>query len=288
MLRRTSGPWPTTATCRSSSTTLEPAQACRSTCSSPRQYPARLRVKAASGSLEQIARICRHRPRDVAVLAGDDAWTLPILAMGGDGVVSVASNEIPGELVSLCAAASAGDWDRARRLHERWLPLFLANFVGAPNPVTVKAALALMGLIDHDATRLPLLPLDEPARAALATTLRQPAWWTSPAGDRAARSGAGMTASLAPARDGVAGLLRRCGRAACAPPEPMDAPDGWRVNASARRPSSMPSPIGRRPSGRRHSSSAIAPGCRSTWDRAAASSRAARRSAGAISSRASW
>jgi len=137
------------------------------------EHPRVAAVKEASGNLEQIARICRDRPRDVAVLAGDDAWTLPILAMGGDGVISVASNEIPGELVSLCAAASAGDWDRARRLHERWLPLFLANFAGGPNPVPVKAALTLMGLIDDDATRLPLLPLDDAARSALAATLRQ-------------------------------------------------------------------------------------------------------------------
>jgi 4-hydroxy-tetrahydrodipicolinate synthase len=137
------------------------------------EHPRVVAIKEASGNLEQIARICRDRPRDVAVLAGDDAWTLPILALGGDGVVSVASNEIPGELVSLCAAASAGDWERARRLHERWLPLFLANFLGGPNPVPVKAALTLMGLTDGDATRLPLLPLEEPARAALAATLRQ-------------------------------------------------------------------------------------------------------------------
>ena len=75
------------------------------------EHPRVVAVKEASGNLEQIARICRDRPRDVAVLAGDDAWTLPILAMGGDGVVSVASNEIPGELVALCAAARAGDWD---------------------------------------------------------------------------------------------------------------------------------------------------------------------------------
>src|SRR6187551_1248158 len=107
-------------------------------------HPRVVAVKEASGNLEQIARICRDRPRGVAVLAGDDAWTLPILALGGDGVVSVASNEVPGELVSLCAAALAGDWDGARRIHERWLPLFLGNFRGGPNPVPVKAALSLM------------------------------------------------------------------------------------------------------------------------------------------------
>jgi 4-hydroxy-tetrahydrodipicolinate synthase len=136
------------------------------------EHPRVVAVKEASGNLEQIARICRDRPRDVAVLAGDDAWTLPILALGGDGVVSVASNEIPGEMVALCAAARAGDWAAARTHHERWLPLFLANFRGGPNPVPAKAALALMGLLDSDAVRGPLLPLDDESRAALAAVLR--------------------------------------------------------------------------------------------------------------------
>jgi 4-hydroxy-tetrahydrodipicolinate synthase len=129
-------------------------------------------VKEASGNLDQIARICRDRPRDVAVLAGDDAWTLAVLAMGGDGVVSVAANEIPAELVLLCAAARAGDWDAARRTHERWLPLFQGNFRGGPNPVPVKAALALMGLLDSDMVRAPLLQMDPDGRAAMAVILR--------------------------------------------------------------------------------------------------------------------
>ena len=149
------------------------------------EHPRVVAIKEASGNLEQIARICRERPRDVAVLAGDDAWTLPILAMGGDGVVSVASNEIPGELVALCDAARAGDWDAARRTHERWLPLFLANFVGAPNPVPAKAALRLMGLLEADAVRLPLLPLEEAAREALVATLRR-LGLVEPAGGRIA------------------------------------------------------------------------------------------------------
>lgn len=136
------------------------------------EHPRVIAIKEASGSLDQIARICRDRPRDVAVLAGDDAWTLPILAMGGDGVVSVASNQVPGELVALCAAARAGDWDAARRIHERWLPLFQANFRGGPNPVPAKAALTLMGLLDTDAVRAPLLPIDPDGRAAMSTTLR--------------------------------------------------------------------------------------------------------------------
>jgi 4-hydroxy-tetrahydrodipicolinate synthase len=136
------------------------------------EHPRVVAVKEASGNLEQIARICRDRPRDVAVLAGDDAWTLPVLALGGDGVVSVASNEIPGEMAALCSAARAGDWDAARRHHERWLPLFLANFRGGPNPVPVKAALAMMGIIDGDAVRAPLLPLDGADRMRLHDILR--------------------------------------------------------------------------------------------------------------------
>jgi 4-hydroxy-tetrahydrodipicolinate synthase len=136
-------------------------------------HPRVVAIKEASGNLEQIARICRDRPRDVAVLAGDDAWTLPVLGMGGDGVISVASNEIPGELVALCAAAEAGDWNAARRIHERWLPLFLANFRGGPNPVPVKAALASMGLIPSDGVRAPLLSLEAEARTTLTATLRQ-------------------------------------------------------------------------------------------------------------------
>jgi 4-hydroxy-tetrahydrodipicolinate synthase len=136
-------------------------------------HPRIIGIKEAGGNLEQIARICAERPHDLAVLAGDDAWTLPILALGGDGVVSVASNEIPGEMVALCAAALAGDWDAARRVHERWLPLFLANFYGAPNPVPVKAALAAMGLLDGDAVRAPLLTLEPQPRAALVGLLQR-------------------------------------------------------------------------------------------------------------------
>ena len=73
----------------------------------------RSRSRRPAATSSRSPRICAERPRDVAVLAGDDAWTLPVLALGGDGVVSVASNEIPGELVALCAAAHAGDWEAA-------------------------------------------------------------------------------------------------------------------------------------------------------------------------------
>ena len=109
-------------------------------CGSP-STRASIAVKEASGNIEQIAVICRDRPRDVAVLAGDDAATLAVLAMGGDGVVSVASNEIPGEMAALVRRlARAATGPRRRRIHDRWLPLFRANFQGAPNPVPAKAA----------------------------------------------------------------------------------------------------------------------------------------------------
>ena len=159
------------------------------------EHPRVVGVKEASGNLDQIARICRDRPRDVAVLAGDDAWTLPILAMGGDGVVSVASNEIPSELVALCAAARASDWDAARRIHERWLPLFLGNFKGGPNPVPAKAALVLMGLLETDAVRAPLLPIEPDGRAAMAVTLRSLGLL---------ETGGGRIAAQAAAREAVA------------------------------------------------------------------------------------
>jgi 4-hydroxy-tetrahydrodipicolinate synthase len=136
------------------------------------EHPRVIGVKEASGNLEQIAVICRDRPRDVAVLAGDDTAALAVLAMGGDGVVSVASNEIPSQVAAMCAAALGGDWAGARALHERWLPLFRANFQGGPNPVPAKAALVAMGLLDRDDPRPPLLPLADGPRAALTGLLR--------------------------------------------------------------------------------------------------------------------
>ena len=136
------------------------------------EHPRVVAVKEASANIEQIAVICRDRPRDVAVLSGDDAATLAVLAMGGDGVISVASNEIPGEMSALVAAWHAGDWGEARRLHDRYLPLLRANFQGAPNPVPAKAAMLAMGLLDDDRLRQPLLPLADAPRERLTAILR--------------------------------------------------------------------------------------------------------------------
>jgi 4-hydroxy-tetrahydrodipicolinate synthase len=134
------------------------------------EHPRIVAVKEASANMEQIATILRDRPADFSVMAGDDAWTLSMLAMGGDGVICTCSNEIPAEMAALCAAAFAGDWDAARRVHERWLPLMKANFAGGPNPVPVKAALSMMGLCTS-MVRRPLLPLEEPFLSRLRMVL---------------------------------------------------------------------------------------------------------------------
>jgi 4-hydroxy-tetrahydrodipicolinate synthase len=133
------------------------------------EHPRIVAVKEASANLEQIMTIVRDRPDGFAVLSGDDSWTLALMGLGGDGVISVASNEIPATMVELCAAANDGDWATARRIHERHLDLFRINFVG-PNPVPVKAALAEMGLIS-DVLRQPLLPLADAPRAELLEVL---------------------------------------------------------------------------------------------------------------------
>ena len=95
-------------------------------------------------NMDQIATIIRERPADFSVMAGDDSWTLAVLAMGGDGVICTCSNEIPAQMAELCHAAFAGDWEQAQRLHNQWLPLMKANFVGGPNPVPLKAAMSMM------------------------------------------------------------------------------------------------------------------------------------------------
>ena len=113
-------------------------------------------VKEASGSLAQVMDILRDRPRGFEVLSGDDAFTLAFMALGGEGVISVAANQIPGPMHELTAACARGDWDEARRIHYRYLRLMNLNFVES-NPVPVKASLALMGLC-AESFRLPLCP----------------------------------------------------------------------------------------------------------------------------------
>jgi 4-hydroxy-tetrahydrodipicolinate synthase len=126
-------------------------------------------VKEASGDLTQIMAVLRERPAGFRVLSGDDALTLPLVALGADGIISVASNEAPALMTRLTQCALAGEWEAARELHYRLLPLMEANFLES-NPGPVKAALALMGLVDEQ-LRLPLVPVQEQTRARLRTVL---------------------------------------------------------------------------------------------------------------------
>jgi 4-hydroxy-tetrahydrodipicolinate synthase len=113
-------------------------------------------VKEASGNMTQMCEICRAVPSDFIVLSGDDALTLPLMAVGGRGIISVASNQIPAEMVEMVEAAEHGDFAAARAVHARILPLMQINFVEA-SPGPVKAAMAAMGLLE-EAYRLPMAP----------------------------------------------------------------------------------------------------------------------------------
>jgi 4-hydroxy-tetrahydrodipicolinate synthase len=127
-------------------------------------------VKEASGNMGQIMDILRDRPERFQVLSGDDAVTLPIMALGGEGVISVAANQVPGPMHDLAAACARGDFDQARRIHYRLLRLMNLNFVES-NPVPVKASLAMMGLCE-EVFRLPLCPPTDATREALRAALR--------------------------------------------------------------------------------------------------------------------
>jgi 4-hydroxy-tetrahydrodipicolinate synthase len=113
-------------------------------------------IKEASGNVSQMAGILNAVPEDFIVLSGDDAITLPVMALGGRGVISVVSNEIPAEMTELTRLALAGDFAGARAIHRRYHPLMEVNFVES-NPIPVKAAMAEMGLLEP-VWRLPLVP----------------------------------------------------------------------------------------------------------------------------------
>lgn len=128
-------------------------------------------VKEASGNIGQIADVFNAAPDGFLVFSGDDAITLPIMVLGGVGVISVASNEIPKEMSDMTRAALLNDWNTARRIHRKYLPLMEANFIES-NPLPVKAVLAMMGKIG-EVYRLPLLPMKKDTREKLATVAKQ-------------------------------------------------------------------------------------------------------------------
>jgi 4-hydroxy-tetrahydrodipicolinate synthase len=128
-------------------------------------------VKEASGNLSQIMEILRSRPEGFRVISGDDSLTLALIALGGEGLISVASNEAPELMSRMNDLALAGNWDEARKLHYRLLPLMEANFIES-SPGPVKAGMALMGLLEEN-LRLPLVPVQEKTRTRLGEVLTE-------------------------------------------------------------------------------------------------------------------
>jgi 4-hydroxy-tetrahydrodipicolinate synthase len=129
------------------------------------ELPNIVAVKEASGNIAQIADVCASVPEDFLVFSGDDAITLAVIGLGGVGIVSVASNEIPAEMAGMTHAALSNKWDTARLLFRRYLPLMQANFLES-NPSPAKAVLSMMGRLEEN-LRLPLVPVKQETRAKL-------------------------------------------------------------------------------------------------------------------------
>jgi 4-hydroxy-tetrahydrodipicolinate synthase len=127
-------------------------------------------VKEASGNLDQMMIILRDRPENFSVLSGDDSLSLPLIAVGGDGCISVLANEMPAEFSRMIHAALDNNWELARQIHYQTYALMRANFIET-NPAPVKAAMAMMGLIE-EVYRLPLVPMQPKNREKLQSILR--------------------------------------------------------------------------------------------------------------------
>jgi 4-hydroxy-tetrahydrodipicolinate synthase len=143
-------------------------------------------VKEASGNMTQIAEVLNLVPERFLVFSGDDALTLPVIALGGVGIISVASNEIPREMAEMTRAALNNDWNTARTIHRKYLPLMQANFIES-NPLPVKTVLAMMGKIE-EVYRLPLLPMRRDTRSKLQKIAADAGLITRPAAPPAAAS----------------------------------------------------------------------------------------------------
>jgi len=121
------------------------------------EIPNLIGVKEASGNISQIAEVCATMPEDFLVFSGDDSSTLAVIGLGGVGIISVVSNEIPAEMTRMTQAALANKWDVARSIFRKYLPLMQANFIES-NPIPAKAVLSMMGRIE-EVYRLPLVPM---------------------------------------------------------------------------------------------------------------------------------
>ena len=135
------------------------------------EIPNIVAVKEASGNYAQISEIIRNAPEGFNVLSGNDDETLSLMATGAKGIISVASNIVPAEMAALAEALLDGDMAEARRIHHRLSPLFRNCFIES-NPIPVKSAMALMGLIENE-LRLPLVPASEHTEAVLKATLKE-------------------------------------------------------------------------------------------------------------------
>lgn len=133
-------------------------------------HPLVVGVKEASGDLGQMMEVLSRRPQGFSVLSGDDNLTMPLVALGGDGVISVASHLIPKEMEALVEAAAKGDLETARKIHFKYLPLFKALFLDT-NPIPVKTALSLQGRMEAH-FRLPLCPMEDSLKARLAAVMK--------------------------------------------------------------------------------------------------------------------
>lgn len=128
-------------------------------------------VKEASGSISQVAEVCQRMPDDFIVVSGDDAVTLPLMALGGHGLISVAGNEIPAEMAQICNLASQGNFAGALHVHRKYYPLMDVNFCES-SPGPVKYAMAQMGLLEAN-YRLPITPITAESRAKVDAVLSQ-------------------------------------------------------------------------------------------------------------------
>ena len=128
-------------------------------------------VKEASGNMTQMCEVVRVVPGDFIVLSGDDALTLPLMAVGGRGIISVAANVVPGAMAKMVDAAERGDFAAARADHQRLMRFMLVNFVES-NPIPVKAAMAMLGLLEEH-YRLPMVPPADSSRAKMAEALAE-------------------------------------------------------------------------------------------------------------------
>ncbi len=194
-------------------------------------------VKEASGNISQMVEICGAVPEDFLVLSGDDALTLPLMAVGGRGLISVAGNEVPGEMARMVEQAEQNDFAAARQIHNQLLPLMLVNFIES-NPIPVKSAMAALGLLE-EVYRLPMVPPREASRAKIRQVLGELKTdvalvgepFMTLAAEVEALSAAGAATDRQAARDAFARLRAQlsAGEVRAAEPDPSTA-TGWRVN----------------------------------------------------------